>query len=42
MFGDFPYIGGAMSRDNIIRIVIVASLVGGSIVVAFLRSGTAW
>ncbi len=31
-----------MSRDALIRIVIVASLVGGYVVVAILRSGTAW
>jgi hypothetical protein len=31
-----------MSRDNLIRIAIIASLVAGYVVVALLRSGTAW
>jgi len=31
-----------MSRDNRIRILIILSLVAGYILVAVLRSGTAW
>jgi hypothetical protein len=31
-----------MSRETIIRIAIIASLVAGYVVVALLRSGTAW
>lgn len=40
--GEFPYIVIAMSKDNVIRIAIVASLLAGYLVVAILRSGTAW
>lgn len=31
-----------MSRDTAIRIAIIASLVAGYVLVAVLRSGTAW
>jgi len=36
------YICGVMSKDTRIRIVIIVSLVAGYILVAVLRSGTAW
>jgi len=36
------YLYTAMSKDTRIRIVIIASLVAGYILVAVLRSGTAW
>ena len=38
----FHYIQTFMSADTRIRIVIIASLVAGHILVAILRSGTAW
>jgi hypothetical protein len=39
---DFHYIACAMSKDTRIRIVIILSLLVGYIIVAVLRSGTAW
>ena len=38
----FPYIVTAMSKDTTIRIAIIVSLLAGYIIVAILRSGTAW
>jgi hypothetical protein len=38
----FPYIDVAMTRETTIRIAIVLALAAGYVVVAVLRSGTAW
>ncbi len=38
----FQYIENAMSRDSAIRLAIIVSLLAGYVVVAVLRSGTAW
>jgi hypothetical protein len=39
---DIPYIDVTMTKDTTIRIVIILSLLVGYVIVAILRSGTAW